>query len=150
MSSLRLLFVCRGNSARSQMAEGWARKLAPPTSEIYSAGTQPVGVNPLAVEAMKERGVDISAQRSKLLVEVPGEPDYVIALCAEADAECPALPARIERLAWHLPDPARATGSQEEQRQAFRAVRDEIERRLRGFLADPRFRTTYPAEASKR
>lgn len=128
---MRLLFVCSGNSARSQMAEGWARRLAPAGVEVVSAGTHPVGVNPLAVEVMEERGVDIRSQRSKALAEVPGEPDYVITLCAEADAECPNLPARIERLAWHLEDPAKATGTQEAKREAFRLARDEVEKRLR-------------------
>jgi len=131
----RLLFVCTGNSARSQMAEGWARTLAADRFEVFSAGTAPVGLHPLAVEAMGERGVDISGQRSKSLAEVPAEADYVITLCAEADAACPALPARRERLAWHLDDPAAVPGNREQRLTAFRAVRDEIERRLRAFLA---------------
>lgn len=117
------------------MAEGWARRLAPTGVEVYSAGTQPVGVNPLAVKVMKERGLDISGQRSKSLAEVPDQADYVITLCAEAEAECPALPARMERLAWHLPDPAESTGSDEEKREAFRAARDHIEQRVREFFA---------------
>ncbi len=132
---MRLLFVCSGNSARSQMAEGWARQLAPAGVEVWSAGTRPVGLNPLAVDVMAERGVDVSGQRSKALSEVPGEADYVITLCAEADAECPALPARRERLAWHLPDPAKAVGSQVELRALFRQIRDELERRVRDFFS---------------
>lgn len=119
------------------MAEGWARQLAGDRFEIYSAGTMPVGLNPLAVTAMREKGIDISGQRSKSLDEVPTEPDFVITLCAEADAACPTLPAKRQRLAWHLPDPARATGTAEEKLAAFRAVRDEVERRLRTFLAAP-------------
>ncbi|MEE8201704.1 MAG: arsenate reductase ArsC [Candidatus Acidoferrales bacterium] len=139
MARTRLLFVCTGNSSRSQMAEGWARRLAPEGVEIYSAGTKPVGVNPLAVEVMQERGVDISRQRSKSLAEVPGEADYVITLCAEADAECPSLPARRERLAWHLPDPGHVPGGEEEKRQAFREARDAIEKRLTQFFQDAPF-----------
>ncbi|MGH9861956.1 MAG: arsenate reductase ArsC [Candidatus Acidiferrales bacterium] len=139
MTPLRVLFLCTGNSARSQMAEGWARRLAPAGVEVWSAGTHPVGVNPLAVEAMRERSVDISAHRSKSLAEVPGEPDYVIALCAEADAECPTLPARRQRLAWHLPDPAKVSGSEEDKRQAFGAIRDRIEQLVRDLLSTPPF-----------
>jgi len=129
------LFVCTSNSARSQMAEGWARALAADRFEVFSAGTAPVGLHPLAVEVMEERGVDISGQQSKSLAEVPAEADYVITLCAEADATCPALPARRERLAWHLDDPAAVPGNREQRLTAFRAARDEIERRLRAFLA---------------
>lgn len=147
---MRLLFVCSGNSARSQMAEGWARQLAPAGVEAHSAGTRPVGVNPLAVEVMKERGVDISRQHSKALAELAGEADYVITLCAEADAECPALRARVERLAWHLPDPAKVEGSEEEKRQAFRAVRDHIEACLREFFASPAWRCRHAEAPGKR
>jgi arsenate reductase len=121
------------------MAEGWAKKLAPVDVEAWSAGTRPVGVNPLAVEVMKERGVDISAQRSKSLAEVPAEADYVITLCAEADAECPVLPAQVERLRWHLPDPAMVKGSKEEKLEAFRTARDRIEGLLRELFASPAF-----------
>ncbi len=121
------------------MAEGWARRLAPAGVEVWSAGTHPVGVNPLAVEAMREHGVDISAHRSKSLAEVPGDADYVITLCAEADAECPTLPARRQRLAWHLPDPAKVSGSGDEKRQAFRATRDRIEQLVRELFSTPPF-----------
>lgn len=131
----RILFVCTGNSARSQMAEGWARRLARGQFEIFSAGTAPRGLNPLAIEVMKEKGIDISWQRSKSLSEVPDQADYVITLCADADAACPVLSARWKRLAWRLPDPAQAEGTAEDRTGAFRAVRDEIERRLREFLA---------------
>jgi arsenate reductase len=136
---MRLLFVCTGNSARSQMAEGWARRLAPGDIEVWSAGTRPAGMNPLAVEVMAEKGVDIRRQRSKSLAEVPGDADYVITLCAEAAAECPNLPARKERLAWNLPDPAAVDGTSEEKLQAFRTARDRIEALVRELLASPRF-----------
>lgn len=139
MSPMRLLFLCTGNSARSQMAEGWAKKLAPAGVEVWSAGTHPAGVNPLAVAVMKERGIDISAQRSKSLAEVPTEAEYVITLCAEADAECPNLPARVERLGWHLPDPAKVEGNEEEKLEAFRTARDRIEGLLRELFASPAF-----------
>jgi arsenate reductase len=136
---MTLLFVCTGNSARSQMAEGWGRVLAPDGVEVWSAGTRPAGVNPFAVEVMKEKAVDISGQRSKSLQDAPAEPDYVITLCAEADAECPNLPARKERLAWHLPDPAGVVGSDEDRRAAFRQVRDRIEGLVREFFTRPEF-----------
>lgn len=130
------------------MAEGWGRKLAPPGVKVWSAGTHPAGVNPLAVEVMKERGVDITGQRSKALSEIPGQADYVITLCAEADAECPTLPARVQRLAWHLPDPASAGGAAEEKRRLFRQIRDEIERRVRELFADPAFGRSRAVEKS--
>lgn len=117
------------------MAEGWARHLTGDQFEVFSAGTAPTGLRSLAVQAMKERGIDISAQHSKSLAEVPSQADYVISLCAEADAACPTLPVRRLRLAWHLPDPAAASGTAEQKLDAFRAVRDEIERRLRDFFA---------------
>lgn len=150
MKTIRLLFVCTGNSARSQMAEGWARALAPAGVEVWSAGTHPVGVNPLAVEVMKERRVDISGQRSKPLAEVPANANYVITLCAEADAECPRLPARVQRMAWHLPDPAKAEGDDEAKRQAFRAARDHIEEQVRHLFALPAFLRNHAATKKAR
>ena len=116
------------------MAEGWARRLAPAGVEVWSAGTHPVGVNPLAIEAMREHGVDINAHHSKSLAEVPADADYVITLCAEADAECPTLLARHQRLAWHLPDPVKVSGDDDEKRKAFRATRDRIERLVLEFF----------------
>jgi arsenate reductase len=136
---MTLFFVCTGNSARSQMAEGWGRALAPDGVQVWSAGTHPAGMNPFAVEVMKEKGVDISGQRSKSLQDVPAEADYVITLCEEADAECPNLPARKERLAWHLPDPAGADGSDGDRRTAFRTSRDRIEGLVRELFARPEF-----------
>jgi arsenate reductase len=136
---MTLLFVCTGNSARSQMAEGWGRALAPDGVDVWSAGTRPAGVNPFAVEVMGQKEVDISGQRSKSLQDVPAEADYVITLCAEADAECPNLPARKARLAWHLPDPAGVAGSDEDRRAAFRTARDRIEGLVREFFTRPEF-----------
>jgi len=96
-------------------------------------------VSPLAVEVMEERDVDIGQHRSKPLTEVPVEIDWVITLCAQADAECPTLHARVERLAWHLPDPARGGRNEEEARRGFRETRDEIEQRVRNFFARSEF-----------
>jgi arsenate reductase len=136
---VRILFVCSGNRARSQMAEGWARRLAPPGVDVFSAGTHPdvQGVHPMAVEVMRERGVDISTHRPKSVNDLAGEFDYVITLCAEADAECPTLPAKRQRLAWHMDDPALVLG--EQQRAAFVEARDRIESRLRGLFSKPPF-----------
>ncbi len=141
MKPIRVLFVCTGNIARSQMGEGWGRHLAPQGVEVFSAGTKPnpKGVHKRAVEVMRERGVDISRQWTKSLGEVPGEFDYVITVCAEADAACPVLPARIQRLRWHLPDPALAGQGEEEERAFFRQIRDELERRVRALYADSEF-----------
>lgn len=134
--SARILFLCTGNSARSQMAEGLTRALAAPGVEVASAGTHPVGVNPLAIEALRERNIDASGQSSKHVNELAGEFDYVITLCDSAAQECPMYPARRARLHWGLPDPAAATGNMLARLESFRTVRDEIERRLREWLGE--------------
>jgi arsenate reductase (thioredoxin) len=134
--SARILFVCTANSARSQMAEGLARELGCQGLEIASAGTHPKGVNPLAVAAMRARGIDISGHRSKHIDKLRGEFDYVITLCDSAARECPVLPARKERLHWSIADPAGAAGDEAVQLAAFVAARVEIERRLRGWLLE--------------
>lgn len=134
----RVLILCTGNSARSQMAEGLLRELAGEPIEVFSAGTKPSTVNPLAIEAMRERGVDISAQRSKHLNEYLNQPfDYVITVCDNAAESCPVFPGRAHRVHWSFPDPAAAQGSDEERLQVFRQVRDDIEARLREWLAQP-------------
>ncbi len=133
---MRILFLCTGNSCRSQIAEGFARTLASPGVEVFSAGTAPVGVNPRAVDVMRERGVDISHHRSKDLHEVPSDPDLVVTLCDEAARHCGAFSSRTELVHWGLSDPAHATGSDSEVRRAFRTVRDEVESRLRALFAD--------------
>ncbi len=130
----RILFVCTGNSVRSQMAEGLARALAAPGVEVASAGTHPAGVNPLALEAMRDRGIDISAQRSKRVEDLPGEFDYVITLCDDAAQNCPTLPARRARLHWSVVDPGSTPGDEHTRRQFFHQIRDDIERRLREWL----------------
>jgi arsenate reductase len=134
--STRILFLCTGNRARSQMAEGLARAMAGAGVEVASAGTKPnpKGVHPLAVEMLRERGIDASGQRSKHLEEVAGEFDYVITLCDSAAAECPTFPARRGRMHWGLPDPDLAGGDATRERAMFAEIRDEIERRLREWL----------------
>ena len=136
MGTRQLLFLCTGNSCRSQMAEGFARRLAPLGVRVYSAGTAPKPIHPMAVKVMKEAGIDISAQRSKSLEEIPAQTiDLVVTLCGEAAESCPAFPAAAQRLHWPLPDPALAEGDEEEVLKTFRAVRDEIRARVQRLSA---------------
>lgn len=133
---VRVLFLCTGNSARSQMAEGWLRHLADDRFEVFSAGTHPVGVNPGSVEAMAEVGIDISAHRSKSVAEFMTQPfDHVITVCDRAKESCPRWPGSTHLLHWSFDDPAAATGSDDTRRQLFRRVRDEILGQIKGFLA---------------
>ncbi len=134
----RILFVCTGNSARSQMAEGLARSLAAPDVEVASAGTHPIGVSPFAVAALRERGLDISAHRSKRVEDVPGDFDYVITLCDSAAQECPVLPARRRRLHWPLVDPGAGGGDDAQRLARFRQTRDGLEHQLRAWLREER------------
>lgn len=130
---MRILFLCTGNSCRSQMAEGFARQLLKEW-DVWSAGTRPAErVHPLAVQVMAEKGIDISTQYPKTISDVPRPVDVVVTLCGEAAEECPIFPGARETEHWGLPDPARATGTPQEVLQVFREVRDEIERRLRGL-----------------
>ncbi|MFI5371535.1 MAG: arsenate reductase ArsC [Candidatus Eisenbacteria bacterium] len=125
----RALFLCVHNSARSQMAEGFAHHFAPAGVEVWSAGSEPRHVHPLAVEVMKELGIDITGQHSKRIDEVPWrEADTVITLCGEADEACPAVAADVRRRHWMLPDPA--ASPEDTRHHAFREVRDEIRWRV--------------------
>lgn len=131
----RVLILCTGNSARSQMAEGLLRSLSENRFEVYSAGTHPSVVNPLAVEAMSERGIDISRQRSKSVDEFKEQEfDYVITVCDHANENCPIFPGQTKRTHWSFDDPAAASGSEEERLNVFRRVRDEIATRLDEFV----------------
>jgi len=127
----RIVFLCTGNSCRSQMAEGLLRHLASDRYESLSAGAQPAGyVHPNAVRVMDELGIDISHHHSKSLHEFlpPTDrlPHTVISVCAAAEAECPAFPASVQHLHWPFDDPAAAEGTQQEMLSVFRSVRDEI------------------------
>ena len=125
----RVLFLCVHNSARSQMAEGFARSLAPAGVEVWSAGTEPGKVHPVAIEAMNEVHIDISDQSSKHLDAVPWkEADTVVTLCGEADEACPMLEGTVRRVHWPLPDPSAAPKAK--QLDVFREVRDEIRWRV--------------------
>lgn len=130
-----ILFLCVGNSARSQMAEGIARALAPPGVAIWSAGSRPTAVKPEAIAVLKEIGIDISQHRSKAVSEIPADAvDTVITLCAED--ECPLFPGKAERLHWGLPDPAAVIGSDSDRLSAFRKMRDALSARIAAFLED--------------
>jgi len=124
-----LLFLCVANSARSQMAEGIARSLAPAGTKVSSAGSRPSRLNPFAIRALDEIGIDIRGHRSKSVDEIPGEDvDAVVTLCAEE--VCPVFLGKAWRAHWGLPDPAGAGTTDEAQLRAFRDVRDELKRRL--------------------
>ena len=124
-----ILFLCVANSARSQMAEGIARSLSPASVKISSAGSRPSKVNPFAIRALDEIGIDIRAHRSKSMDEIdPTDVDAVITLCAEE--VCPVFLGKARRFHWGLPDPAGAGTNEEEQLQAFRDARDELRRRI--------------------
>ncbi len=139
MNKRRILFLCTGNSARSQMAEGYLRQLAGDRFEVFSAGTHPVGLNPKAVAVMKEIGIDISKHQSKSVDEFVGQKfDYVIAVCDSAKESCPIFPGATERLHYSFQDPAAANGTAEEQVALFGRVRDEIGQKLREFLSNGR------------
>ncbi|ACZ43555.1 Protein-tyrosine phosphatase, low molecular weight [Thermobaculum terrenum ATCC BAA-798] len=131
----RVLFLCTHNSARSQMAEGWLRHLAGDRFEVHSAGTQATRVQPLAIEAMREVGVDISGQESKTLDRYLGERwDYVITVCDRAREACPFFPGAARRLHWSIPDPSQAGGSQQERMRAYRLARDMLREKIESEL----------------
>jgi protein-tyrosine-phosphatase len=130
MQPRHILFLCVANSARSQLAEGIARSLAPPGVKISSAGSSPASIRPQAIRVLNEIGIDISGHRSKGLDSIDaGSVDAVITLCAEE--VCPVFLGKAHRLHWGLPDPAAAIGNEETRLNAFRSVRDELLRRLK-------------------
>jgi arsenate reductase len=137
-SKVKVLFLCTGNSARSQMAEGYLRHMAGDRYEAISAGTEPKELNPLAVEAMEEVGIDISHHKSKdvkalLDQHIP----YIVTVCDSAKERCPIFPGSLKFMHWGLQDPAAAQGSHGEKLAVFRRVRDEIARNIeREFLTE--------------
>jgi arsenate reductase len=131
-----ILFLCTGNSCRSQMAEGWLRTLGGEKVEATSAGIEAHGIHPLAIRVMAERGIDIRMQQSKRLTDsLLKTADRVITLCGHAEEHCPLVPSGVMREHWPLADPSRVTGSDPEILAAFREVRDKIERMIRELLA---------------
>ena len=135
----RVLFLCTGNSCRSQMAEGWLRHLAGDRFESLSAGAKPAGyIHPLAIRVMQEAGIDISPQSSKHIREflppMGTPPDLIISVCGNAEKECPLFPGRVERWHWPFDDPFHASGSDDDRLAEFRRVRDEIKARIESGL----------------
>lgn len=132
-----ILFLCTGNSCRSQMAEGWARQLGGERIRVESAGIEAHGKNPRAISVMSEAGIDISGQESTIVSDaMMGRADIVVTVCGHADEQCPALPPGTKKIHWPLSDPAKASGSEEQIMSAFVQTRDEVEQRVRTLLAD--------------
>ena len=128
---MRVLFLCVGNSCRSQIAEGFLRALGGDGFAVESAGTEPGALHPMAIQAMAEAGVDISLQRAKPVDRFFREPfDVVVTVCDEANEACPVFPNARERLHWSFPDPSRATGDDASRFAAFARVRDDIRARV--------------------
>ena len=134
MKKQRVLILCTGNSARSQMAEGLLRNIAGDRFDVESAGTIASFVRPQAIAAMAEIGIDISGHRSKCLDEfLDTEFEYVITVCDNANESCPVFPGNARRIHWSFDDPAEAKGDDEDVAEVFRRVRDEIREKLRSF-----------------
>ncbi len=136
---LNVLFLCTGNSCRSQIAEGWLRTLGGSVVSAHSAGIEAHGKNPRAIAIMREAGIDISGQESSIVTDdMIDAAGVVVTVCGHADELCPVLPPGVRKLHWPLSDPAKATGSEEAIMAEFRATRNDIEKRVRGLLDDLR------------
>jgi arsenate reductase len=137
MDKPRVLFLCTGNSARSQMAEAFLRRSAGDRFEVYSAGLEPKGIHPYTRQVLAEVGIDISDQTSKDLSQFLGRVHfgYLITVCSNAEARCPVFPGVSVRLHWPFDDPAAVEGSEAERLACFRRVRDEIKARIEAWLA---------------
>ena len=135
MTKNTLYFLCTGNSCRSQMADGWAQKLLPEDWEVYSAGIETHGVNPNAIKAMNEVGIDISHHTSDLInTDILNKATLVVTLCGDAADKCPVTPPGVRREHWGFEDPAKATGTEEEKWAVFQEVRDAIGARIEQFV----------------
>ncbi|MEI4768189.1 arsenate reductase (thioredoxin) [Psychrobacillus sp. FJAT-51614] len=134
MSKKTIYFLCTGNSCRSQMAEGWAKKHLGDQWNVYSAGIEAHGLNPNAVKVMTEAGIDISSQTSDVIdQELLLNADLVVTLCGDARDKCPITPPQVKREHWGFDDPAKATGTEEEKWAFFQRVRDEIGEKIEQF-----------------
>jgi len=139
MSKQRILFLCTGNSARSQMAEAFLRKYGGQHFEAHSAGLEPKGLNPLTVKVMDEIGIDVSGQSSKGVDAYLGKLlfQYLITVCDDADKNCPTVwPGVNTRMQWSFEDPAKFEGTQEEKVAKFREVRDLMEKKIKDWLRE--------------
>ena len=133
--SINILYLCTGNSCRSQMAEGWSLQLGGDEFNAESAGIEAHGKSPRAIAVMQEAGIDISGQESTIVsVEMLRRVDTVVTVCGHADEQCPALPPGVRKIHWPLADPAKASGSEEEIMSEFRVTRDEVKRRVQDLL----------------
>lgn len=133
---MKILFLCTGNSCRSQMAEGFARRLGSGRVTSESAGIESHGLNARAVSAMREIGIDISTQRSKVVTDdMIASADLIITVCDHAKEHCPVIPLKIRQLHWSFDDPAKATGTEQDITDTFRRVRDEIGAKVKDLLA---------------
>ncbi|MBD3167851.1 MAG: arsenate reductase [candidate division Zixibacteria bacterium] len=133
----KIIFICTANSCRSQMAEGLLREMSNGQFEVYSAGTSPSFVNPLAIGVMGELGIDISEQRSESIDDYIGDEfDYVITVCGRAEEECPMFPGNAEKIHWPIDDPAEANGTEDNILKAFREARDDLKRRIESFIRE--------------
>ncbi|MYL64924.1 arsenate reductase (thioredoxin) [Bacillus hwajinpoensis] len=134
-----IYFLCTGNSCRSQMAEGFGKKHLGDTYDVYSAGIEAHGLNPNAVKAMNESGIDITTQTSdKIDMELLNNADFVVTLCGDANDKCPMTPPHVKRDHWGFDDPAKAEGTEEEKWTFFQRIRDEIEERIARFAKEGR------------
>jgi arsenate reductase (thioredoxin) len=134
MTIKTIYFLCTGNSCRSQMAEGWANKYLGSDWKVHSAGIEAHGLNPNAVKAMSEVGIDISNQTSDIIdPEILNNANLVVTLCGDAADKCPVTPPQVKRVHWGFDDPAKATGTDEEKWAVFQRVRDQIGERIRRF-----------------
>ena len=134
MSKKTIYFLCTGNSCRSQMAEGWAKKHLGDTWEVKSAGIEAHGLNPNAVKAMREVNIDISNQTSDIIdPEILNNADFVVTLCGDAADKCPTTPSQVKSDHWGFDDPAKAQGNEEEKWAVFQRVRDQIGGRIKRF-----------------
>lgn len=137
MKKIRVLVLCTGNSARSQMGEGFFRQEGGEAYEVFSAGTRPSQVRPEAIHVMRELGIDISGNRSKSVEEFGGQPfDYVVTVCDNARDNCPVFPGGGQRVHWSLEDPAAVRGTEEERCAAFRRIRDQVQERVKAFFRE--------------
>lgn len=138
MKKEHVLFLCTGNSARSQMAEALLRKYGGDRFDVYSAGLEPSVINPFTVKVLNEAGIDASAQYSKPLTTFMGKRDfdYLITVCSSADEKCPFFPGMGKRMHWPFEDPAALIGSDEEKTAKFREIRDQIEEKIKSWLEE--------------
>lgn len=145
MATKRVLIVCTGNSARSQIAEALIRHEAGSRFEVYSAGTQPTQIRTEAVAVLRELGIDLASHRSKPVTEFAGQEfDYVITVCDKAREECPVFPGPSERLHWPFEDPASLTEQGDARLTAFRKLRDRIHARVMVFLGEGSYSRSAP------